>query len=584
MPAPLFDANRQRLLEQAIALSRRLSEGTPKQQLRWEQQLHGLWQALQPFQHQLTESPRPGEQIPAQVRCAMAEALVLLPLYQGLIAPGAFYGSLRSPTLESYQPLSVPEAWQQHLTTARLAEVFGLSLEEQGAMAQRRAQAVARVERHRQLFQALRQRFDGLVTHADAMRLFQQLFGAVPVPSQAVQHVGTEFQIVFALDYGRDEQGHLQLQADCWGEMATDDQETARAFLERIEQFSFQQFSRFPSFGHVEPQGITIELIEQLSNDTGLSEAEVQRILSQSVGIVPAAKAESFLIHDVWGHLWQLLLTSFEGDYALLARADQELAPGLAAYTPEGPLSLRQLFKRDGDEVSLDRSLAQQFFHGEAQQRLGYLLTHLVAELLADVQEFQWLWQYPERAEWLPSSSLFKGLPAKLDLTLRDVEFFFPQILEPLLSLTVSPTQASSLEQSLLQEWGAFDGGTRGSVKGAIAQLQSVFWQEYLATYAPEAASRGGWFSDFLGNLLQLQHCINGLYTSASAQQEPSFQAVMVLFVGVYCSGDCYQDFWNLDDDLAQWLVPAWQLWLDRMEERGGTEVVEASRPDLTAV
>ena len=571
MPAPLFDANRQQWLDQAITISRRLPEGTPEQQLRWEQQLHELWQALQPFQHGLVESPQPVGQIPMKVRCAVAEALVLLPLYQGLINPKAFYGSLRSPTLERYQPVFVPEAWQPHLTAAGVAQALGLSGEEQGAIAERREQAVARVERHRRLFQALWQQFNGLETQADAARLFQQLLGGVPVPIKAVQHLGTDFQLIFALDYGRDGQGHLQLQGDSWREMTVGEQAAVKAFLENMEQFSFTQLARFPSFGHAEPQGIDLELIEQLSAETGLSGADVQRMLSQSIGIVPTAKAEAFLIHDIWGHFWQLLLTSFEGDYALLARADQGLTPGLAAYTPEGPLSLRQLFVREEGLVSLDLPLTQRFFHGEAQQRLGYLLTHLVAELLADVQEFQWVWQFPEQAELLPSSSLFKGLPAKLDLTLRDVAFFFPRILEPLLSLGVSPTQESGLEQALLEEWGAFDGGTRESLKGAIAQLQSVFWQEYLATYAPEA--QGGWFSDFLGNLLQFQHGINGLYTSVFATQEPSFQAVMVLFVGAYCSGDCYQDFWHLDDDLAQWLIPAWQLWLEQMEPIALAEV-----------
>ena len=570
MPAPLFDANRQQWLDQAITISRRLPEGTPEQQLRWEQQLHGLWQALQPFQHGLMESPQPVGQIPMKVRCAMAEALVLLPLYQGLVDPKACYGSLRSPTLERYQPVFVPEAWQPHLTAAGVAQALGLSGEEQGAIAERREQAVARVERHR-LLSTLRQQLNGLETQADAARLFQQLLGGVSVPIQAVQHLGTDFQLIFALDYGRDEQGHLQLQDDSWREMTVEEQAAVKAFLENMEQFSFTQLARFPSFGHAEPQGIDLELIEQLSAETGLSGADVQRMLSQSIGIVPTAKAEAFLIHDIWGHFWQLLLTSFEGDYALLARADQGLAPGLAAYTADGPLGLRQLFVREGGWVSLDLPLAQKFFHGEAQQRLGYLLTHLMAELLADVQEFQWVWQFPEQSELLPSSSLFKELPAKLDLTLRDVAFFFPRILEPLLSLTVLPTQESNLEQSLLQEWGAFDGETRGSLKGAIAQLQSVFWQEYLATYAPETAVEGGWFSDFLGNLLQLQHGINGLYTSTFAQQEQSFQAVMVLFIGAYCSGDCYEDFWHLDDDLAQWLLPSWQIWLDHMERLGAT-------------
>ena len=274
---------------------------------------------------------------------------------------------------------------------------------------------------------------------------------------------------------------------------------------------------------------------------------------------------EAFLIHDVWGHHWQYLCTQFASDYAILKDCGQPLHAGETAYTPEGPLNCRMLFQLQGQQVQLETQKAQLFFHGEVQQRLGLLFTHLIAEMIADAAEFKFVWDNPAHADQLLSSSVFKDHPTKLDLTLTDVDFLFLQVLRPLLDIQLSVFAETPLETDLLREWSqagiAVDAlALKTSLKGAIASLYQVFFQEYNATYLPTLVGDSSLFTTIISNLLYLQNVLNDLYTDPINNTAVPFQDLLLLFVGCYCSSDSYAEFWSLDDALAVYYWPCWHL------------------------
>jgi hypothetical protein len=260
------------------------------------------------------------------------------------------------------------------------------------------------------------------------------------------------------------------------------------------------------------------------------------------------------------------MLTQFRSDYGILTHCDQPLRAAETAYTPHGPLTCRELFGRSGTQVTVNLELAQLFFQGEVQQRLGLLFTHLIGEMIADVAEFKFVWENPQSAAQLPSSSLFKAEPTKLDLSLADIDFLFLRILQPLLELHLSPLEDVPLETDLLSEWADQQGmpslELRTSLKGAIAQLYQLFIAEYNRTYLPTMIGDDGLFTKIVSNLLYLQNVVNSLYVYRSAAQNPQlpFQDLLIIFIGCYCSSDSYSEFWAIDDVLAAYFLPCWHL------------------------
>ncbi|MDY6781052.1 MAG: hypothetical protein SW833_00590 [Cyanobacteriota bacterium] len=557
MPAPPLNLKRTQLLEEAIALTRRLkSMGTADvQKPRLQKRLSQLGMQLQTYHHPLQRDRLPPENIPRGVRRCFLHAVRLLTRYPQL-GGSQRGGTLDSPSLKGFRSDRIPDDWESDGFARHLCQILALPEEVVGEIDERLACIDSAIAKHRQIAQALVGEFDGLSTQKEVWRLFRALFGKINLPEQAIDSLYTPMQIALAIDYQGEQLRDRQLQEG----LEEEDRQAIAAFFAHIGQFSFQQFSHFPSFGYVDPHQIDPALCDRLVAATGYPKPEIQRAIARSVTIVPTANAEAFLLHDIWGHFWQFLLAQFDGDYAILAAADRPLKAGLAAYTTDGPMALREVFHLGAEGVELAEDRARLFFHGEVRQRLGHLFTHLVGEMLADINEFKWLWQHRHLPVSLPSSSTFKVTPTKLDLSLIDVDFLFLRVLQPLLNVRPSVLEESTLEQEMLAEWGVGDGATRASLKQAIARLYSLFFEEYARCYQPSLALADGLFGSLISNLLYLQNAINWLYTCPFAEGDLPFQDLLLVFISCYCSADCYADFWDIDDVLARYFIPCWLL------------------------
>ncbi|TVQ15921.1 MAG: hypothetical protein EA367_21400 [Leptolyngbya sp. DLM2.Bin15] len=565
MPAPMPPENCRQLLSEALQLSRTLLQSATDSDAatqRRQERLRSLQTQLQHYAHPIQSDRLPMDAIPLAVRQAFVRSLVLVSRYHQL-GGQHWRGTLDSFTLQHYQPTPIPADWQGEAAIAHWVNHFQLP----AAMTAELQETVATVDHQvaeQQRIMAAVLDSVGLTatpsrsSGAGILKLFQHLFGAVPLPVGALHCLYTPSQIYFCVDYGDQRLSDETL----WASLPSSQQAAIAQFLAKISPFSFERFNRFPIFGACNPEDLDHPWCDRLATTLNIPTSRLIQCLLRSISIIPTQKAEAFLVHDIWGHYWQSLLTQFESDYSILADCDEPLRAGETAYTPEGPIACRELFRLDNHEVILDETRARLFFHGEVQQRLGLVFTHLLGEMVADVAEFKFIWDHPHFSDRLPSSSVFKSLPTKLDLGLADIDFLFLRVLQPLLSIHLSALKASPLETELWADWSAeYTPGLeqQTSLKVAIARLYHIFLDEYNRHYLPTLTGETGMFTQVVSNLLYLQNALNHLYTHDLARtSDLPFQDVLMIFVALYCSSDCYAEFWDVDDAIASYFLPCW--------------------------
>ncbi|NEQ45145.1 MAG: hypothetical protein F6K00_16920 [Leptolyngbya sp. SIOISBB] len=567
-------------IAEALTLSRFLISQTdntdPVLIERRRDRIREIQKSLQACAHPIHRAARPVPEIPLSVRQAFVEAALLISRYFAVGGSG-WRGTLASPTLSRYRPDPVPTSWSTPVGIAAMGASFGLPDQVMDAIVAQLDQVDTEIDRQRRLIEAVLQTV-GLsldkplpLTTEPFVSLFQELFDGILIDPDKLNVVLTPTQLYFCIDFPA-----LEDFAG-WRQLCPNEHEGAlRQLHQQLSAFTFKKFQRFPTFGPCQPEGIRSSWaravsdryhVQAASPDSMPPEQVIQR-LSKSVGVLPTKDAEMFLVHDIWGHYWQLLFSQFNSDYTALADCGEALRAHETAYTPAGPLTCRELFEFAGPLVSLHEDKAVQFFHGEVRQRLGLLFTHLLGELVADIAEFKFTFTNPQVTHQLPSSSAFTDYPANLDLSLADLDFLFLRVLQPLLEIHLSPAEASPLEIELLADSPLLHLGAEQiprlevNLKKAIAQMHYCFLTEYGDHYLPTVESEESLFAEIAINLLHLQNVINTLYTDSQfTEQSPlPFQDLMIVFISRFCSGDSYAEFWQVDNVLADHFAPCWQL------------------------
>jgi hypothetical protein len=540
---------------------------------RRRERMRVLQQELQDCAHPICRAPRPVEEIPVAVRQAFMQAALLVSRYFSVGGVG-WRGTLTSPTLAKYEADPIPPTWYTPAGIMALGDRFALSSAAMDQMVHDLAQVDEEIAQQRQLLEAMLDSVGLALSTPDPLPpepfvlLFEHLFNGILINPEKLSVIFTPTQLYFCIDFPPLED------IRAWKELAVPEYQGAlRELHQQLSTFTFQKFKRFPTFGPCDPVGIDRPWVERVCDRLNQTtpqlfpinpEAVIQR-LSKSIGVLPLKDAEMFLIHDIWGHYWQLWFSQFDSDYSTLADCGAPLRAQETAYTAEGPLTCRELFQFQGAEVKLDQERAQQFFHAEVRQRLGLLFTHLLGELVADIAEFKFTWTNPSAAHELPSSSAFTDYPANLDLSLADLDFLFLRVLQPLLEVHLSPLEPCPLELELLAhspvQYLPLDQVPKLEVnlKRAIAKLYIYFLDAYNSHYLPTLADENSLFAEVAVNLLQLQNVINILYTDPQFAQSPiPFQDLLVVFISCYCSGDSYAEFWTVDNVLADYFIPCW--------------------------
>ncbi len=555
MSTQLADPTLHSLLSEALQLTRLSAQGTdadPELKQRRQERFRQLQTDLSQFSHPIQQDPLPVESIPLAVRRNFVRALLVMDRKLQLGGLN-WQGSVVSPTLSRYRPDPFLLRSQED-PLELLIHGFELATTEIPNLQQQLRTIDQRITQQNQIISA------ALAGHDQPLPLFNNLFGPLPIPAAALTWVYTDTQIYFCLDY----QGDQLKDPDLWDHLSPSDQSLISHFLKQLQSSDFERFHRFPIFGPCQINQIDPDWCQGLSQQTGISPDRIHNALTCSVSIIPTEKAEAFLVHDIWGHYWQWILTQFESDYSILATCDQSLRAAETAYTPQGPLSCREIFSRSGEQVQIDPERARLFFRGEVEQRLGFLCTHLLGEMVADMAEFKFIADHPHSVADLPSSSLFKTQPTKLDLSLMDLDYLFLRILHPLLEFNLSITKDCLLEQDLLFDWaqpGENSSPTlRIQLKQAITQLAQICFSEYERAYLPQIQTETSLFTRLVTNLLYLQNGVNQLCTLQGSEHEINlpFRDLLQVFIGCYCSSDSYAEFWEIDDVLAAYFLPCW--------------------------
>ncbi|VEP17732.1 conserved hypothetical protein [Hyella patelloides LEGE 07179] len=554
------------LLFKAIKIHRylKLTSESTEQNINLQTRFRQIGVQLQNYTHPINDAVAV-EQIPLKIRRCFVRAVMLLTRYPQLGGQQTG-GTYKSQIVSSYRHDSIPNFWYEADMVAKLCRLFQLSSQYAKDIKHLLTQIDRQIARQQQIIQALTNEFNRVSHQKDVLRLFQSLFGDVTIPETSINCLTTKMQIAFVIDYHKD-----RLQEEyLWQNLSPPEQQTISCLFNKISQFSWQQFARFPSFGYVKAPSIDSQLLQRLVNVTGYNKSEIVKAIATSVTVVATERAESFLLHDIWGHYWQSILTQFSNDYTYLSQIDRDLNLDSSVKTTTGIISLQQLFRYQNGVVNLNKPLAQKFFHSAAKKRLQSLSTHLIGEMLADINEYKWLSQnydsqdlllstrespfedkwnmLSDREHFLPSTSYFKDFPTKLDLTIQDLEFLYLPLFETLIKLPLS-----SLETELINKFQIKDRDILSSLRLAISDLNQTFITEYIKQDRSK-------YNQLILKLLRFQTLLNKLYTKPHKNTHIPFQDLIILFVGNYYCPNFEQDIASLNLALANYFFPCWLL------------------------
>lgn len=333
-----------------------------------------------------------------------------------------------SKTLKAYAPDYQGGGGERRAVRSALTEAFDLEDEDVDAIEEGLEPELDALERRHRIIDALEQLFplDGGAAQRDAqiLRLFEHLFPGQPLREGEVELVRTNTSLFFCVPF---EDGEL-LEGE--ERESADERRAVELFLEHLGQFQQRWYADFPAFSCFRGESADAELIDEVAERSGLEPDVVQRTLTTMVSILPSQKVDQYIVHDAWGHQWQALLFAFEEHYRELATFGQ--LPRLTKRHEVGggeTLSLLDILDRaagiseHADGLSTD--VWEEWLRAEMSDRLYKSMTGLLAEVLADALEYKFLAENQTLASELQSSSYFKELPAKLDLTIGDLPLYF---------------------------------------------------------------------------------------------------------------------------------------------------------------
>jgi hypothetical protein len=528
------ETNQTQLLQEAVNLSVAINDNPNSPQVnnqrkRLQDVVSQLQEFAQPIRHNFNR------EITKKISESLVLAMQYLPRYRQLTNQ-PIGGTLLSPTLSQYPTDPVPIQQQD---TKILCQQFDLTISYVEVVEQKLAEVDNEITTHQRVMKALISHFNGLNTQEDTKALFNQLFGNVPIPASAIDCVTTNLQIAIAINHNNNQLRNKSL----WDSLTPTQQNEVSAFLKQHSRFSFQQFYNFPIFSHLSPETINPTLLNQLILDTGLCLETILEVLHRSINIVPTQKAELYLVHDIQGHFWQLFFTDFKADYNQFGEQGTS------------QLNLENLFTIQDNKIYLREDYTRLFFHHTARQRISGILTHLISEILADMAEYKWMHYHPEQPESLPSSSVFRNKPAKLDLSLVDLDFLYRQAFQPLLEIQ---KDNPSLDQELFNQLITNENLTPSktldhSFKQAFAKLQIIFLEEYVKTY--QGNLEGKVYREIATDLMNLQTVINQLYLTNNSQKIAGQPDLLLLFIACYYQGDKITSFHQLSQALSRYFL-----------------------------
>ena len=431
--------------------------------------------------------------------------------------------------------------------------------------------------RHRhQIMKSLETRFnlvsDNPKLDTGILELFQSLYPGAPFETGDVKLVKTSSALYFCLPTEPQEKAQETNTSttEQSGEHNSPQHPTAyhEKFLRKI--WEVEPFAHFPVFGTFDADDLDLNLRQQISADTELPLELVTSTLTRMIGVLPLAELDKYLIHDTWGHQWQESLLDFEAPYTELTLFKRPLSLTETASVMGKQTSFADTFvKTQTGAIELDAVRLQQFIHAELYERTIIAFTPILAEMLADVVEYKFLELHPEQEHLLPSSSLLKAFPSKLDLTLADLRTCFGHASEVFQNWVASESTQRQLHKEICEKLDIPNDTTRHkelsqvlsrAVELCKEQLHSFYQPEWFWEQTETGQLKLNAFSFAALNFLRIHTALIQAYKDLSQIETPcGFKDILVLAMGTYFERNPQQNIWQLDSFLTDAFLPRWK-------------------------
>jgi hypothetical protein len=454
-------------------------------------------------------APREGAPVSdAEAREAFASGALRLLYYHQTVHTGRpILDTLGSKTLPEFEPdLSIQDADDTERWRADIARVCLLSPDQLRDIEQTQlARELDALARRQRLMDALDAHL-GLATRGRdaALDLLRAVFPGAPLDAHEVDLICTSTALYLCLPYS----------GERWTTRGDDQANDPRlvGLLRRITRPQQATMAYFPAFAPIRKPELDHALLRAISDRAGLSIEDARELLPTMITILPRDEVDKYIVHDVWGHQWQAHLFRFEEAYqrvALMASApalSPALLSALGAHI-DGDADAREAW-----DDALDALLSQ---------NLTDSLSGLLAEVLADAVEYKFLVLHPERRADLLSSSFFKELPTKLDLTLADLPLYFRFATRGLRRLTTPEARPALLAQLAAALPHASDAQLAAAIDAAASWTLDAL--EAPARWAPRPSSPDapGAFDRAALSFAQLQRAFNALHEQLPPQPHP---------------------------------------------------------------
>jgi hypothetical protein len=541
-------------------------------------------------------SPAPLQALSPQHALWFSEAVLLWPDF-AQAGGRILVDSHASATLPRFQPDLRGDPSQRAALRAALTACFG----QDEATLSRLQAALARRVSNLPLKQAIAARLQREVAApagsaelaGQILALFQRVFGPLPLRPGDVQLTLTSTAVIFGIPFADG-----QLLAPNFAGRPDADRAAIGDFLQRVEkqQGSFDNL-RFPGFGLYDRARVDPALLAALAAAAaeapglgGVRPEVVAETLATMVTLIPAQKAELFLVHDLWGHGWEESLCDFEWSYARLVELREPVgpdtgrrfvtdAPAVAgADAPAALPVLRDAFLPGPQGVVLDRDVLGQVVRNDLRGRIRLALNVVVAEALADLVEHKYVRRRAPGDPPLPTSSLLPEAPLKTDLSLRDVQSLLKAATRPYRRLLDAPSEARRLIDALAAAGLPRDGlaeATAVALEVIGTEFQPVLaWRMRADDPSAEAIDRAGQprlrvnlAQRVMLGMLALNQTVGQFLDQADAACAARSPAdrwrcpracidLIVLLLGWFYEQDRELHFWHLDELMRAELAP----------------------------
>jgi hypothetical protein len=426
--------------------------------------------------------------------------------------------------------------------------------------------------RHRhQIMQSLETRFnlvsDNPKLNAAILQLFRSLYPDAPFEVGEVKLIKTSSALYFCLPTEPIENPQASK-----GNEANHKSQHSKVHYEKFLRkiWEVEPFAHFPVFGTFNAKDLDLDFRQKISADTELPLELVTSTLTRMIGVLPLAELDKYLIHDTWGHQWQESLLDFEEPYTALTLFKRPLSLTETASVLGEQTSFADTFiKTKAGTIALDSEKLQQFIDAELYERAIIAFTPILAEMLADVVEYKFLELHPEQAHLLPSSSLLKAFPSKLDLTLVDLRTCFGHVSEVFQNWVASESTQRELHKEICDKLDIPNDATRHKELSQILstavelckeQLHSFYKAEWAWEKTEDGHLKLNAFSLAALNFLRIHTALIQTYKDLSQIETPcGFKDILVLAMGTFFERNPQQNIWQLDSFLTEAFLPRWQ-------------------------